>query len=327
MKKQRAFILILDMLAGHWVKDSIAPATKLPPVNVLDYSEAGLLPAFKDTIDKGVFVHAWNKGTCNTPHGQKYLASGTYKSKSVPGLDPYWKMLEGADCETILSACKKSFPEGKVAGFGSDAWMQSGWWKAPDCTMGWGSYYSDLLTSQHCFKWMLENPDWNMALLYLAQYDKTGNCPLYKKDAKYTEDKHHSIIELDKYLWLVKKFLQEKGWWDETYLFIGSDHGCHYGCDVAVKEGRKRGIPEKDLQNYCSNHQDPYDCYVWDFKKNKASKTKSDCARRVTFMVSGGKLGKKYHGKKINYGEIIDFAPTIASMMGIKFKSDGKPLI
>ncbi|MCD6318882.1 hypothetical protein J7M02_07440, partial [Candidatus Aerophobetes bacterium] len=87
---KRVFILIFDMLAGHWEEGIVVPTTKLPPPNVLGYVKAGKLPNFQECIEQGVFVYAWNKGICNTPHGQKYLASGIYKTKSIPGNDPYW---------------------------------------------------------------------------------------------------------------------------------------------------------------------------------------------------------------------------------------------
>ena len=329
MTKIRGLILILDMLAGHWAEDVVVPSTGLPPPNVIGYVKAGKLPNFRECIEKGIFVYSWNKGICNTPHGMKYLASGTYKIKArvKKGDRLYWEFVEGRGKETILSACKKKYPKDKVASFGSDSWMQTGWWKAPDCTMGWGSYFSDFLTAEYALNWMLNNPDWKMVLLYLAEYDKTGNCPVFKKDAGYTEDKHHSLLQLDKYLWMVKTFLEERGWWKETYLFIGSDHGCHYGCNVAVEEGIKRGIPQKELSNYCSNHQEPHNCYLWDFEKNKATDKRSDCSRRTTFIISGGALSTNFQGKTIKYGEIIDFSPTIAKLMGIDFPSDGKSVI
>jgi len=324
MTKKRCFILILDMLAGHWAEDVIVPATDLPPPNVIGYVKEDKLPNFQECIEKGIFVYAWNKGICNTFYGQKYLASGTYKISSI-SMDE--QKIEKKDKETILSTCKRTYPEGKVASFGSDAWMQTGWWKAPDATYGWGSYFSDFLTMEYCFKWMLENPEWKMVLLYLAQYDKTGNCPVFKKDASYTEDKHHSLLQLDKYLWMVKTFLKEKGWWDETYLFIGSDHGCHYGCNVAVEEGRKRGIREECLSNYCSNHQEPHNCYLWNFEKKEVTDKRIDGCRRITFIISGGALSNNMCGKIVQYGEIIDFAPTIAKLMKIDFLSEGKSVI
>lgn len=328
MKKRRTFILIFDMLAGHWDEDIIVPSTGLQPPNVMGYVKAGLLPTFKECIENGVFVYSWNNGICNTPYGQKYLSSGTYKGiRAEPGSDPYWKLVEGIDIKTILTACKEKYPEGKIGSFGSDAWMQTGWWKAPDATYGWVSYFSDFLTMQTCFNWMIGNPDWKMVLLYLAQYDLTGNCPVYKEDATYTKDKHHSLIYLDKLLWMVKEFLKENKVWEETFLFIGSDHGCHYGCEVAVNEGRERGIPESELINYCSNHQPPYDCRQWDFKNGRVTEKKIDCTRRTTFIVSGGALPESLRNKIIPYGEIIDFAPTIARLMEIDFFSEGKSLI
>lgn len=324
--KKRCVILILDMVAGHWDETLTVPATGLQYPNVLGYVKAGKLPVFKQCMEDGAYVKCWNMGTCNTPHGLKYLASGSYNTRSVSG-DPNWTMEVGLDQETILSACKRTYPDGKVGAFGSDAWMQSGWWKARDCTMGWGAYYSDFLTSQYCFNWMLSNPDWKMTLLYLAQYDKTGNCPIYLKDAPYTSDKHHSMLMLDRLLWQVRTFLEERGWWEETYLFVASDHGCHVGCEITVEEGRARGIPEAALANYCSNHQGPFDCHVWDFKTMKPTEKRLDCARRTLFMVTGGALEKQHRGTVIERGEIIDFPVTIATAMGIDFKADGRNLL
>lgn len=323
--EKRNFILIFDMLAGHWLENIIVPATKLPPPNVIGYAKRGLLPTFLECIEQGVFVHAWNNGICNTPYGQKYLASGTYRAKSISGNSPYLIMTEGAERDTIITACQKKHPEGKTASFGSDEWVQTGWWKARDCTMGFGGYYSDFLTMQSCFKWMSENPEWKMVLLYLPQYDLTGNCPVYKKNVSYTQDKHHSLLQLDRYLWMVKTFLTENGWWEKTCLSIASDHGCHYGCNVSVKEGRERKVAEKDLDNYCSNHQEPHNCFLWDFEKNRKTSRKLDCCRRITFILSGG-LVKKYRGKIISNAEIIDFAPTLAYVLNLNMQADGKNL-
>lgn len=325
--ENRAFILIFDMLAGHWDEEVIVPATGLQPPNVFGYVKSGLLPTFRECMDKGVFVYAWNMGTCNTPYGQKYLATGSYKTRSVPGEGPFWIMVEGVERRTILTACKMKYPNKKVAAFGSAAWMQTGWWKAQDCTMGWGSYFSDFLTMQYCFKWMLENPDWKIVLLYLAQFDLTGNCPVFQAGAPYTKDKHHSLLELDKYLWMVKKFLTEHGWWPETFLFIGSDHGCHVGCNVAVKEAIEKGLPPEQLTNYCSNHQPPFDCYLWDFAGHTPTQKRIDCCRRITFLFTGGALPAEYHGKVIPRAEIIDFASTIAKLMEIDLGGDGNSVL
>lgn len=327
MKSSRSLILIFDMLAGHWNTDVRLPATGYEPPNVRGYSQAGLIPAFTECIREGVFVEAWNRGICNTPYGQKYLASGTYSTESVPGNDSYWKMLEGIDRETILNACKRCYPQDKVAAFGSDAWMQTGWWKAPDCTMGWGSYYSDFLTMQHAFNWMTSNPDWKMVLLYLSQYDMTGFCPAFKEGASFTGDKHHSLLQLDRYLWTARTFLEENGWWNNTHLCIGSDHGCHYGCDVAVPDGKERGVSRQEIANYCSNHQPPYDCCLWDFDHDRPTDIAGDCCRRVTFIISGGALDKSLRGTTVTNGEIIDFPATIADLMEIDFHADGKSVL
>ncbi len=327
MPQKRALIVIFDMLAGHWEENITVPATGLQPPNVMGYVKTGRLPVFKEFMDEGVFIYSWNKGECNTPYGQKYLASGAYKNIKAEKFIDHWQLSEGLEKETILSAGKKRFPEGKVGSFGSDAWMQTGWWKARDATYGWGSKFSDFLTTQNCLNWMMNNPDWKMTLLYLAQYDKTGNCPVYKEDALYTQDKHHSILYLDKLLWMIKEFLKENAWWDDTYVFIGSDHGCHYGCDAAVAEGRERGVPEEDLINYCSNHQPPYDCRLWNFSKNSPAGKEIDCCRRTTFIISGGALPDDSRKKIIPYGEIIDFAPTIAHLMDISFSAEGKNLL
>lgn len=323
----RCVIVIMDMLAGHWANGHVVPDTGLPPPNVLTYVSASKLPTFAECISQGVYAYGWNNGICNTAYGQKYLASGTYDAEAKPSRDPYWTMVRGAEQETILQACKRSYPGGKVASFGSDAWMQTGWWKAPDCTKGWGSYFSDFLTAQEAMSWMLANPDWKMVLIYLAEYDKTGNCPVFLRGAEYTEDKHHSIMILDKYLWMIKTFLQEKQWWDDTYLFVGSDHGCHVGCNVAASEGIERGIPHKDLPNYCSNHQAPYDCYLWDFENCQVTEQISNCCRRITFVISGGALSPDYAGRVVDQAQIIDFAPTIAEVMDIDFPAEGESVI
>jgi len=324
----RCVIFIVDMLAGHWVEGSVLATTNLPPPNVSGYVRANKLPSFGVCIENGVFVKGWNKGICNTPYGQKYLASGSYDVEAVvTGNQPYWSMTRGIEKPTIVQLCKRKYPQGKVASFGSDAWMQTGWWKAADCTMGWGSYFSDLLTEQHAIKWMMDNPDWKMVVLYLAQYDKTGSCPVFREKASYMEDKHHSLLQVDRYLWLLNSFLKETGWWEETYLFLASDHGCHVGCNVAVEAGRKNGVSEADLPNYCSDHQAPYDCYLWDFEANSPSGTRCDCCRRITFVVSGGALSPHLRGTIVDYAEIIDFAPTVADLMGIEFAADGKSVI
>lgn len=197
--------------------------------------------------------------------------------------------------------------------------------------MGWGSYFSDLLALQQALAWMTHNPDWKMVVVYLAQYDMTGNCPVCKEGAAYREDKHHSLLEVDRYAWTLRRFLEENRWWDrwleETFLFIGSDHGCHYGCTVSIEEGRKRGIPEGELSNYCSNHQLPHDCRAWDFGENAPSGAQLDCCRRITFIAAGGALPSRHRGRKLSSGEIIDFVPTLAGLMGIPFETEGKNLL
>ncbi len=325
---KRTLLLIMDMVSGHAAEREPSPVTGLCYPNADGYMQAGLLPNFQEVRRRGVFVRAWNRQICNTPHGMRYLASGSYRAKASPAPDQvFWQFDEIAPIPTILAACKQTHPEGRVAAFGSEAWMQTGWWKAQDCTMGWGSYYSDYLTMQHALAWMLDNPDWKMVLLYLAQYDQTGNCPLKKDGAAYTQDKHHSLLQLDRYLWCVCHFLQEKGWWDDTFLMIASDHGCHVGCDIAVQEGRGRGIAEADLANYCSNHQAPFDCTAWDFTKNRPTDIRVDDCRRTLFMVGGGALPAVHHGLEVPEAEIIDFAPTVASLLDIPMQTDGKALL
>ncbi len=324
----RALLLILDMVAGHWPEGVRVPGSDLPPPNVLGYARAGLLPAFAEAMEHGVYAYCWNRGVCNTPHGMRYLASGSYQAKARPlGDKLHWGFTEIDDTPTILTSCKAAFPEQKVAAFGSDAWMQTGWWKAADCTMGWGSYFSDFLTMQNAFAWMQANHDWKMVLLYLAQYDKTGNCPIRRQGAAYTEDKHHSLLQLDRYLWMVKMFLRESGWWEETHLCIASDHGCHVGCEVAVAEGRERGIPEQELANYCSNHQEPYDCRAWDFEHDRQLETRTDGPRRTLFMLTGGALAQGHHGRVVPEAEIIDFAPTVAGLMDISHDAQGGTIL
>ena len=324
---KRAFILIPDMMAGHWADGSVSPITKLPYPNVLGYQKAGLLPTFDYCMKNGIYAYSWNYGTCNTFYAQRYLATGVYDSGFVFTEGPGPQVAINYNKETILQACKRTYPDQKIASFASECWTDTGWWKAADCTMGFGSYYSDFITTQSAFNWMMSNSDWNMVLLYLAQYDLTSDCPVYEENAAYTKDKHHSLLEFDRYLWMVKTFIQEQGWWDDTYLFIGSDHGCHVGCDAAVAKARELGVPEEDISNYCTNHHTPFDCYVWDFEKNEATDKRSDCCRRTTFIVSGGALAPEHHGKIIEKADIIDFAPTIADAMNIDFKADGRSVL
>ena len=316
------------MLAGHWADRVLAPPTGLPPPNIDGYVRAGLLPNFSKAIGTGVFVKCWNRGQCITPLAMKYLASGSYDVEAAPtGSEPYWAFSKGGDLPTISSACKNTYPNRKVASFGSDAWMQSGWWKAPDCTMGsFQSYYSDFLTMQQCLAWLCANPDWSLVLLYLSQYDKTGNCPLLKKDAAYTEDKHHSIQRVDHYLGDVMLFLEESGLWDETILVVASDHGCHYGCDVTVREAREHGIPENVLPNYCGSHQAPWDCLVWDFERARVTEQRSDCARRTTFILTGGALSAEQKAGARPEAEIVDVPATIADVLAINLDCEGRSI-
>lgn len=118
------------MLAGHWQEGIVVPSTGLPPLNVESYAQEGLIPAFRRCMEEGTFVRAWNRGICTTPYGQRYLCSGSYRVRAMASEDPYWRIVEGIEPPTILDACTKTFPDGKTAAFGSDAWMQTGWWKA-----------------------------------------------------------------------------------------------------------------------------------------------------------------------------------------------------
>ncbi len=311
---KRVFWVVMDMLAGHWAEGVVVPQTGLCPPNVDGYINANMLPTFREIREEGIFANCWNMSECNTPNGNTYLAYGSYQPQK-------------SQDDSILSACKKRYPQDRVLALASDVWTQTGWWKAPDCTLGFGSYFSDFVTMQYAFKWLLENSNWRMALLYLPQYDLTGNCPVYKENAKYGEDKHHSIQILDKLLWNVVTFLKEMTWWEETYLFITSDHGCHVGCDIAVKEGLERGVAPHDLSNYCSNHQAPHDCYLWDFAEGRATARRVDCSRRTLFMVGGGALAEDLRGTRIDRAEIIDCAPTAAKVLDIPFSRSGRSII
>lgn len=334
MADKRTFILIIDQLMGHCHERSpILPGTGLQPPNVMSYAKAGMLPEFNECIKNGLFVYSWNNRKTHTPYAQKYLAQGSYRMKMKFGDDSIdrWELLEGHNRKTILSACKERYPQCKTASFGGSNFEKTGWWRACDCSMGFSSP-NDFLFTQYCFKWMLENHNWKMVLLLLPQYDITACCPVVRKGAysgnPLLKDKHSAILEIDKYLWMIRRFLKEKGWWDDSYLFIGSDHGLHIGCDDAVKSARETGVPEDQLWNHAGAHASaPTECVLWDYERNRPTRIRNDCPRRHTFIISGGALPNKHRGKTIEKAEIIDFAPTIAKLMDIELPCDGKSVI
>ena len=79
--------------------------------------------------------------------------------------------------------------------------------------------------------------------------------------------------------------------------------------------------------NWCCDHLPPYDCEVWDYENDRSKGEYSGCARRVLSIVSGGALDKSHRGKTIKESEIIDVAPTIADLLGIPYKCEGKSLL
>ncbi|RLE88462.1 MAG: hypothetical protein DRJ49_05005, partial [Thermoprotei archaeon] len=113
--------------------------------------------------------------------------------------------------------------------------------------------------------------------------------------------------------------LKAKKLWDETYIIVASDHGYHLGCNVARKKGAR-------TVNLCWGHDKPFDCYVWDFEKDRPTDTYSGGTRRITFIVSGGGLEEYYRNKSGREAEIIDVMPTIADILEVPYKCEGKSI-
>lgn len=322
----KVLYIIVDQLAGHWAK-GVKVEEEFPPANVAGYHDMGLVPSFSYLIKEGIWVKKpWNKGVCDTPHGMKYLATGTYKHKTYwignyRGKGMFYP--EGKDEEGFFEFAKKHYPEKiKVGVFTTDYWIAKGYFYTPQDMHALPASYDDELMWYNCaLPWIRKNPDWNLLYLYLPIGDTISYCPSYQNHpALRHTSKHAYLLFLDKLLGEIIDFLQVKRFWEETYLIIASDHGYHLGCSVAHNLGIRQN-------NWCCDHPSPYDCEVWDFEKDTSTGVYSAGPRRTTFILSGGALQKKCKGRIIGEAEIIDVIPTIAQIMGIDYKCEGRSIL
>ena len=319
---KRVLYLIVDQLAGHWEESVKIEETNYPPVNVKGYHELGLIPNFSYLIKNGLWVRRpWNRGKCDTSHGMKYLATGSYSDEGCykQGKPWYLKVKEG-----FFEFAKRYYKEKiEIGVFSNSPWLARGYFYTPVSMHGLvsGHYSDETILKDHAFPWMEEVvPNWNLVHIYFPNMDSISNCPSYGKDSDPYSSKHSYMLFLDKLIGDIIRFLKERDLWDETYLVLASDHGYHLGCSVAAGMGVK-------TNNWCCDHPPPWDCEVWDFEKGKSTGIYSGGPRRITFILSGGALDKIYRGETIEEAEIIDVVPTIAQLLGIPYKCEGNSIL
>lgn len=324
---KRVFYVVIDQLAGHWV-DGVKVEGEFPPANLRDYHRMGLIPNFSYLINNGVWVERpWNKGVCDTPHGMKYLASGFYNKGG------YWETSKKGSFypeqereEGFFEYAKKNYrDEIWVAVFTTAYWTVKGYFYAPQDVFGLtGAFPDDKMWRDFALPYLHHTPDWNLFHLYLTTNDTVTFCPSYLNKplnpALRHISKHHYLLYLDILIGEIVNFLKSKGWWNETYFIVASDHGYHLGCTVAHQMGIK-------TKNFCCDHPPPHDCEVWDFEKDESTGVYSGGPRRIAFILSGGALEEKHLGKIVPEAEIIDVIPTIAQLMNIDYKCEGKSIL
>lgn len=331
---KRVVLLIIDQLAGHWAEGVTVPSTGLAPPNVTDYVAAGLLPNFAGAIQEGLWVkRPMNQGVCMTPYALRYIAAGRYDTASIKKTP--LSLTCAGQFPTFLVALVHGNPAAKkrtvkVGTFGSSEWINRGWLASPYFHVGLPGYFDDLREmEEYAFPWMQANPDWTCSLIYLPQHDnfKRGS-PIWRRNPRtYNEDKHHHLTDyVDGYVGAVTRFLKENGWWQETLLVVGSDHAYHSGCSACPVPPEKKNDPEYRF-NHIFDHQGPYDCKLWDSQKNHTTRKLSECCRRITLLLTGGGLPKRFRGTSLDTAEIIDMAPTVMGYLGIPFECDGRDLL
>ena len=307
--KCRLFYIIIDQLAGHWA-DNVFVHDNIPPANVLGYVERKFLPNFEYIIRNGVWVkRPWNRGTCDTLHGMKYLCTGSYDMNIEVGFFEYLTIKYKVNC----------------AVFTTSPWGKRGYFYIPGYMVSLPGYYAPYYDDYLVWKlfvmpYLESNENWEALHFYMAINDMVSHCPSYQKTNPHVKSsKHAYLIYLDKLLGEIVSFLKVKGYWDDTLLVVASDHGYHLGCSVA----RGMGVT---TANWCCDHPAPYDCEVWDFEKDKSTGIYSGGPRRITFILSGGAISD-YKGLIIEEAEIIDVIPTIAKILGVEYKAEGKSII
>jgi len=329
---KHVFYLIIDQLAGHWEESVKIEGTNLPPVNIKGYHEVGLIPNFSYLIKSGLWVkRPWNRGICDTRNGVRYLATGRYASPLYN--EDYWNNREkyaNENIEGFFEYAKmyrgKSF---KCAVF--SGWFQRGYFYTPDTVVNPHSItridVSDFLECSDLLLWrnfvlpyLNDNPDFNLVHVYFPTFDHLLSCPSYQKRKSILSSKHAYIKFLDEIIGEIIEYLKMKKLWEETYFIIASDHGYHLGCSFCHTAGIK-------TNNWCCDHDSPYDCEVWDFENNKSTGIASRGPRRTTFILSGGGLEEKYQGRVVEEADIIDVIPTIAQILDIPYPCEGKSIL
>ena len=318
---RRLVVLWADQLAGHWVEDVIVETTDLPPPNVEAYHLRNLIPHISSLIKDGIWVrHPYNRGECWSGPAQRYITLGSYTS---------------SDGIHIVKSFKQRYPDLKTAFF--IRWTQKymrgelfDFSASTDNIVKKGTPDERLL-SDYVMPWMKENEGWGFVHVHLDDHDRTasnkGTQVFVPNPHSPYEDKHHHLTEyLDPNVGRVVEFLKDEGWWPQTFLIFCSDHGYHLGCDAKSEHFEPEDGPSRS-PNLCWNHAPPYDCHVWDFRAKEPLEKLSQCCRRITMIISGGALDKKFRGKEIETAEIIDIPATIADMCSLPYRCEGSSLL
>jgi len=318
----RVFLLVIDQLAGHWA-ENVKVMDDVPPVNIWDYAMLGYIPNFRRLIEEGIFCFAWNMGICDTTHAMKYLATGRYNA------DPYWTSRGGwsyyprtednpgpiglfefaqhYDPDRIHPAC-----------FTTDHWIAPGYFYTAGYPIALSAYHpDDEVWHKFAKPYLNSHEKWNLIYVYFPVMDAVSHCPSYRRVNPHVRSSKHSyMLHLDSLLGDVIDFLKVKGFWNDTFLILASDHGYHAACTVAHNMGVKTA-------NWCCDHPAPYDCEVWDFENDRSTGQYSGGPRRTLFMISGGALDEEFRGRILRRAEIIDVAATISDIIDIPYKCEG----
>jgi len=321
----RVFLLVIDQLAGHWVK-GVEVDRGIPPVNVWDYAALNFTPRFRHLIENGIFCFTWNKGICDTPHGMKYLATGQYDAApywtSKNGW-PYYPRTEKNPGPIGLFEYAQHYAPGRIkpACFTTDHWIAPGYFYTAGYPVALpASYPDEEIWIRFAKPYLKRKGEWNLVYIYFPVMDLISFCPSYQKYIPHPRSsKHAYMLFLDNLIGDIIDFLKANNFWNETYFLLVSDHGYHAACSTAYKMGA-------ESPNWCCDHPAPYDCYIWDFKLNNSTGKYSGCTRRTLFLISGGALDEKLRGRVLKYAEIIDVAPTIADIIDIPYECQGKSI-
>lgn len=319
-------LIVIDQLPGHWA-EGVEVEEGMPPVNVWGYHKLGLIPNFSYLIENGIFAFCWNRGHCETPHGMKYLATGTYEVGPVwgpKGGQPYYPRTPENPGPVGLFEFAKHYAPDRIcaACFTTDYWAAPGYFfTAADTFALSGSFPDERMWREFALPYLRRRLNWNLVYIYFPVMDTVSFCPSYQKPQPHVRaSKHAYMLFLDSLIGEVIEFLQFNKLWDEVLLVLASDHGYHAACSVA----KKMGAPGP---NWCCDHPSPYDCEVWDFEADRSTGKYSGGPRRTLFLVSGGALPAKWRGKVVEEAEIIDVAPTIADFLEIPFRCQGRSLL